>query len=105
MADDSDDLRNLFRDGFCRRHAPRPITVTDDDEKDLASSTAEWPWVSRVDWCGDYELAAAGLDDQHRAGPPVPRGIERDDLHAHADPEQPRIVNEHGGEPDVPPAT
>ena len=38
--------------GFCRRYAPKPMTIVD-AEKDFA--TVVWPYVAEYDYCGEYK--------------------------------------------------
>ena len=38
--------------GQCRRHAPVPLTVVEEEE---SSVIAVWPMVTYTDWCGEWE--------------------------------------------------
>jgi len=53
--------------GSCRRHAPRPsLEGQVVDRGGLMENAAVFPVVSPEDWCGEFELPAAG-----RPSPPV----------------------------------
>lgn len=39
--------------GRCRRHAPRPLLLTDDDPEDELCN-ASWPITMDDDWCGQW---------------------------------------------------
>ncbi len=45
-------------DGYCHRHAPVNLTVTDDRHR---VSYGRWPKVGSDNWCGDYEPSPVPL--------------------------------------------
>ena len=48
--------------GYCRRYAPRPMVYRprradeNDDDADYLQFPI-WPWVTPLDWCGEWESA------------------------------------------------
>lgn len=40
-------------DGFCRRNAPQPIIVEDNDDHD--ETYVYWPRVFTQEWCGEFK--------------------------------------------------
>ena len=40
--------------GDCRRHAPRPVTVPEDNAGESYPLEGEWPLVFPTDWCGEH---------------------------------------------------
>lgn len=53
--------------GQCRRHAPRPAMEAQAGNRDgFLENAAVFPVVFPDDWCGEFELLAAG-----RPSPPV----------------------------------
>jgi hypothetical protein len=46
------DLDDRVRGGYCRRHAPRPVSAL---RRDAGEVEANWPVTEPEDFCGEYQ--------------------------------------------------
>lgn len=54
-----DAIDNQLEEGFCRRYAPKPISIS--EESEFSSIESRWPKVSYYDYCGEF---ARGMKDE-----------------------------------------